>query len=142
VLSCFLAQRASPWLREDSGVRGVADPGGGGGGGSSSGGRPLNKNKVPYPEVKVKGYGEVKFPKGKLIKTDPQPLRDAFTKKLKIGFRTWWHKKYGWYPNPDIYDLHHIHPLAWGGTNDFSNLVPLNRFTQHKLLTGCWASFK
>ncbi|GHT79988.1 hypothetical protein AGMMS50262_24070 [Bacteroidia bacterium] len=39
------------------------------------------------------------------------------------------------------FEIHHIQPLKFGGTNNFQNLVPLQP-QQHMEFTKWWASFK
>ncbi len=39
------------------------------------------------------------------------------------------------------YDIHHIHPREFGGTNDFWNLVPVERASTHKLFNTLWREF-
>jgi len=55
--------------------------------------------------------------------------------------REWYQRGYptpkgGW----EHYDIHHIKPREFGGTNDFSNLVPVERNT-HKLFNTFWREF-
>jgi hypothetical protein len=89
----------------------------------------------------VKGYGEVPFPEGEVQKTTPNSLRTAFDTEYRVQFRNWWHQNYGWYPSPDKYDLHHIQPLSRGGTNDYSNLIPLKRGSEHNAFTKWWLNY-
>jgi hypothetical protein len=98
---------------------------------------PRNRLDEPYPNVKVKGYGKVPFPRGRIRNTDPNPMRSEYTKEFRMAFREWWYDEYGWYPDPARYELHHIRPLAKGGTNSYDNLVPLT-FDQHDLFTNWW----
>lgn len=81
------------------------------------------------------------FQKGNIEVTDPAPIRAQFTSQYRIQFRNWWQDNYGWYPSPDKYDIHHIQPLSRGGTNDFSNLVPLERGAEHAQFTEWWLSY-
>jgi RHS repeat-associated protein len=39
------------------------------------------------------------------------------------------------------YDIHHIQPLEFGGTNDFWNLVPVERTIDHQLFNRFWQQF-
>jgi RHS repeat-associated protein len=111
-----------------------------GSGGSGEGGRPRNQDGIPYPRHTVKGYGEVPFPSGEIKVTDPKPLRKQF-RGIKVEFRKWWYNKYGWFPSPDIYDIHHVKPLSRGGTNDFDNLVPVKKGPDHNQFTTWWKKY-
>ncbi len=42
--------------------------------------------------------------------------------------------------NRSLYDVHHIRPLAYGGSNDYSNLIHLPKAT-HKSVTSWWAGY-
>ena len=43
----------------------------------------------------------------------------------------------GW----DQYDIHHILPVKYGGTNDFWNLVPVFRQTHVQEFNSFWRQF-
>jgi hypothetical protein len=53
-----------------------------------------------------------------------------------------WHRR--GYPTPrsgwEHYDIHHIRPREYGGSNDFWNLVPVERNT-HQLFNRFWEQF-
>jgi RHS repeat-associated protein len=103
--------------------------------------RQTNSKDVDYPTYEVEGYGEVPFPEGEIHVTDPAPMRNAFTKEWRMEFRRWWYDEYGWYPSPDVYDIHHIQPVSRGGTNDFTNLVPILRGADHQQFATWWLSY-
>ena len=42
--------------------------------------------------------------------------------------------------NSSLYDVHHIKPLAYGGSNDYSNLIHLPKAT-HTSVTSWWAGY-
>lgn len=42
--------------------------------------------------------------------------------------------------NSSLYDVHHIKPLAYGGSNNYSNLIHLPKAT-HKNVTSWWAGY-
>ncbi len=100
--------------------------------------RPKNSQGDPYPTQKVRNYGEVPFPSGKIKVTVPDAMRAKFTDTYREKFRTWWKNTYGWYPSETKYQIHHIQPLARNGTNEFSNLVPLLKGIQHQQFTNWW----
>jgi RHS repeat-associated protein len=102
--------------------------------------RPVNRAGVPYPKQHVQGYGEVPFPDGPIAPTSPGPMRAQFTQAYRMQYRAWWYGEYGWYPSPDMYQIHHILPLARGGTNAFENLVPLTG-PAHSPFTSWWVTY-
>jgi hypothetical protein len=102
--------------------------------------RPVNSQGVSYPTVNVSGYGQVPFPEGPITVTDPNPMRAQYTTELRTAFRQQWHSNYGWYPPPDVYEIHHILPLSRGGTNEFTNLVPLPP-SEHLQFTNWWLHY-
>lgn len=42
--------------------------------------------------------------------------------------------------NRSLYDVHHIRPLAYGGSNAYGNLIHLPKAT-HTKVTGWWAGY-
>jgi hypothetical protein len=104
-------------------------------------GAPINNQGVPYPVQEVQGYGTVSFPGGDVTVTNPNPMRTQYTQELRNEYRKYWHDKYGWYPSPDEYEIHHIKPLSRGGTNDFDNMVPLRKGEEHNQFTRWWQSY-
>lgn len=50
------------------------------------------------------------------------------------------------YPVPaggwNNYDIHHIRPREFGGTNNFDNLVPVERQTDHRLFNEFWREYE
>lgn len=95
-----------------------------------------------YPKiVDLRTGAAIPFPAGTLRKIAPD---DAilWTKSDRGAFIREWHKQ--GYPEPPggwgKYDVHHIVPREYGGTNDFSNLVPVLR-TDHQLFNEFWRKF-
>lgn len=72
----------------------------------------------------------------------PESQRVSWTKSDRGAFIQEWHQrgfdipKGGW----DKYDIHHIRPREYGGTNDFWNLVPIDRKT-HQEFNSFWRGF-
>lgn len=67
--------------------------------------------------------------------------KTGFTRKAAY-IRTWFDRKLPKLPGSwSDYELHHIQPREYGGTNDFENLVPLSR-AQHRLFTNWWAGYR
>ena len=110
----------------------------------SSTGQVVNKNGASYPKVYVEGYGEVPFPDGPFTPNNSQVLRSQFTPKYKASFKEWWIQQGRPWPNvPEgsTLNIHHIKPLAHGGTNAFDNLVPMIQPQQHQPFTSWWRGF-
>ena len=101
-----------------------------------------NKHDDPYPSVVDPRTGEdIPFPEGELSKVpkDERVEWDGGTRHDYI--KEWKDRGYGNLPGDwGDYDIHHIRPREYGGTNDFDNLVPLLREI-HKLFTKWWAGF-
>ena len=96
-----------------------------------------------YPQVIDARTGRhIGFPSGITGKVD-KSLRVPWTKQDRASFIAEWHRRGfaeptgGW----DKYDIHHIHPREFGGTNDFWNLVPVERGTHQELFNEFWREF-
>ncbi len=104
-----------------------------------------NSKNTPYPKVVVEGYGEVPFPQGPYTPNNSSVLRTSFTAKYKADFKEWWisqGRPWPQVPEGSTLNIHHIKPLAQGGTNAFDNLVPLVQPEQHQPFTNWWRGFK
>jgi RHS repeat-associated protein len=96
-------------------------------------------------KAKLNLYPEVIDPRnGRLIKLPYADQRVPLELRTERGdfryrfIKEWYDRGYptpkgGWEP----YDVHHIIPIEYGGTNDFWNLVPVERGT-HKLFNDFW----
>lgn len=102
--------------------------------------RPVNSKGVPYPKVKVEGYGEVPFPDGPYTPNNSKNLRSDFTDAYKKDFKTWWIDQGRPWPEGNV-NIHHIKPLSKGGDNSFDNLLPLIQPEQHQPFTNWWRSY-
>lgn len=102
---------------------------------------PTNGKGLPYPQVNVKGYGNVPFPDGPFTPNNSKILRSQFTPGLKKEFKNWWTNMGRPWPEGNV-NIHHIKPLSKGGGNSFDNLVPLIQPEQHQPFTNWWRSFK
>ena len=97
-----------------------------------------------YPKVIDPRTGRhIQFPSGIKGPVDKN-LRVAWdSKKDRAAFIEEWYK--GNYPTPrggwDKYDIHHIQPREFGGTNEFWNLVPVERKTHKDLFNEFWREF-
>ncbi|HEU5383541.1 MAG TPA: HNH endonuclease signature motif containing protein [Ktedonobacteraceae bacterium] len=86
---------------------------------------------------------EVPFPDGDLQPV-PKANRVQWNKITRGQYiKQWYDAGYstpagGWEP----YDIHHILPREYGGTNDFWNLVPLPRDLHQLVVTPWWNLFE
>jgi hypothetical protein len=98
----------------------------------------LNNRNEPYPKVEVQDYGEVPFPKD--AQYTPPDLRVPRSSTYRSDYIDNWNASGK--PKPSGgwggYQIHHIQPLEYGGTNDINNLVHLTQ-PQHDLFTEWWA---
>lgn len=96
-----------------------------------------------YPRVIDPRTGrEIPFPTGELQQV-PRVRRVPWGAVEREAFIRQWIER--GYPPPrggwDNYDIHHIHPRELGGTNDFWNLVPVERGTHQQLFNAFWREF-
>ncbi|MFN6108378.1 MAG: RHS repeat-associated core domain-containing protein, partial [Planctomycetaceae bacterium] len=97
-----------------------------------------------YPKVVDPRTGRnIGFPTGIVGRVD-STLRVSWDSKLdRAAFIAEWYRR--GYPTPPggwpNYDIHHIHPREFGGTNDFWNLVPVERETHQELFNEFWREF-
>ena len=103
----------------------------------------VNRHGQSYPRMVDPRTGEfVSFPENlqSTERADRVPwnsdLRGAYIKEwLDRGYPK---PPHGWEP----YDIHHILPREWSGTNDFENLVPLRRELHQLIVSPWWAGFE
>ena len=129
--------------------------GGGQFGNNSNQSPPTNKKGVAYPKITdVKTGKLMEFPEGDLEivpkenrvewyrnqslanvnRTDPiMCKRDFIEEWYNRGYNT---PSGGW----ELYDIHHIKPRQYGGSNSFDNLTPVQKNT-HDTLDTWWKSF-
>jgi hypothetical protein len=108
-----------------------------------SSGSPVNKAGKPYPNVTDPRTGKpMTFPEGPLERV-PASQRVEWTNQDRGRFiKEWYDRGYqtpqgGW----SEYDIHHIRPREFGGTNDFDNLVPVLRDVHNTEVTPWWNGF-
>ncbi|QSQ21132.1 HNH endonuclease [Pyxidicoccus parkwayensis] len=96
-----------------------------------------------YPEViDPRTARKIPFPNGSL-KRVPKNQRVSWGTDERAAFiREWYERRYptprgGW----GAYDIHHIRPRELGGTNDFWNLVPVERTTHQELFNAFWRDY-
>ena len=97
-----------------------------------------------YPKIIDARTGRhIPFPcgiQGRVLPADRVPKltesqRNAFKREwARRGYET---PRGGW----DNYDIHHIQPREFGGTNDFWNLVPVEWKKDHKEFNRFWGQF-
>ena len=87
-------------------------------------------------------HSRVPFPSGVRDIVD-QGSRVSWTKYDRAAFIAEWCRR--GFPEPRggwaNYDIHHILPREFGGTNDFWNLVPVERLAHQDLLNSFWRTF-
>jgi hypothetical protein len=96
-----------------------------------------------YPSIIDPRTGKsINRPNGELKKVDQNKRVGWDGKQDRARFIKEWHDK--GYATPeggwDQYDVHHIKPRAYGGTNDFDNLVPVKR-SDHELFNRYWERY-
>lgn len=106
--------------------------------------RPVNSLGEPYPEVSDPRTGEpIPAPRDNL-EVVPQSERVNWTNSDRADFIREWHEQ--GYPEPEggwsEYDIHHITPRQYGGTNDFDNLVPVDRGAHQQELNRWWQFYE
>ena len=96
-----------------------------------------------HPEILDPRMGQnIPFPKGKIKfirRADKRPRNT----NLRSEFIDEWHER--GYQTPEggwsRYDIHHIHPVELGGTDDFWNLVPVERKRHQELFNKFWDDY-
>lgn len=73
----------------------------------------------------------------------PESQRAEWTNNSRGAFIREWHDR--GYKTPalpwEAYDIHHIKPLEFGGTNNFDNLTPVIRQVHQQKFTPWWNSY-
>ena len=104
---------------------------------------PVNRAGSAYPRVRNPGTGKlVPYPGDGLVKV-PHAQRVPWTRADRGAYiKEWYDRGYSTPPGGwDNYDIHHIKPREYGGTNAFENLVPLERTTQHAQFNSWWRDY-
>lgn len=103
----------------------------------------VNHRGEEYPEVIDPRTGEPIPPPEGDLEIVPQEERVPWGISERRAFIEEWEAK--GYPVPEggwsEYDIHHIRPREYGGTNDFDNLVPVPRSTHQGQLNPWWSGF-
>ena len=59
-----------------------------------------------------------------------------------VYIKEWFDRGYGKLPNPwEDYDIHHILPCEYGGSNNFGNLAPMLREAERCLFNAFWHNY-
>lgn len=103
----------------------------------------VNKTGKEYPKITDSRTGKnIHFPEGDLQKV-PETKRVVWNKKTRGDYiKEWYERGYdtpegGW----EKYDIHHIQPREYGGTNEFNNLVPVERIAHQTEFTAFWNGY-
>ncbi|MEK5501418.1 HNH endonuclease signature motif containing protein [Bacillus sp. FSL M8-0168] len=102
-----------------------------------------NKKPALYPHAKDSHTKQVMgAPADANMKVVPKDKREDRDPNLRKKFKKWYIKKYGepkW--NWDNYEVHHVIPLKYGGSNDMSNFFPLEKKFHQKTVTPWWSAY-
>jgi hypothetical protein len=103
----------------------------------------VNRAGMPYPEVIDPRTGEpIHFP-GEGLQKVPVSERVTWGAQERGAFIKEWYDR--GYPTPEGgwsgYDIHHIQPREYGGTNDFDNLVPVPRDVHQQQFNPWWREY-
>jgi len=114
--------------------------------------RAVNANLVARIQAKMSLYPKVVDPRTGRNILFPTAIKKRVGKEFRHTWDSsadrgayiaeWYRRGYetpigGW----NKYDIHHIQPLEFGGTNDFWNLVPVERGTHRKEFNAFWREF-
>lgn len=105
---------------------------------------PVNSRGEPYPEVTDPRTGEPIPSPPNDLEIVPQSERVNWTNSDRADFIREWHERGfaepegGW----SNYDIHHITPREYGGTNNFENLVPVERGIHQQELNPWWQFYE
>jgi uncharacterized protein YukE len=105
----------------------------------------VNKNNEPYPQIIDPRTGKpVEFPQGPLTKVPESQQSPPLDNNDRAQY---WREYFGrgnklppGYTTND-YDLHHIRPREYGGTNDYDNLVPLRLDVHQEEFSNWWKNY-
>lgn len=97
----------------------------------------LNKQGVKYPSHKEIYTGRIPEKPSTSLKKNQKPRDPSF----RSNYISWFEKKY---PKANVnwgnYEIHHIRPLLYGGSNDVSNGIALTK-SQHNDYTSWWKNY-
>lgn len=101
----------------------------------------FNFAAMPYPEYADSHSGKKNHEPSTSWSKVKNPV--SWTSEDRRDYIAWYVDTYGdpgwkW----SDYDIHHIRPREYGGTNDTSNLMPVPRSIHQLLITPWWVSYK
>lgn len=102
-----------------------------------------NAKGDPYPQITDPRTGwPVNYP-GDGYSVVPKPDRVVWDGPARAAYiKEWYDRGYGDLPGSwSDYDIHHILPREYGGSNDFNNLVPLLRQQEHVPFSSWWRNY-
>jgi len=105
---------------------------------------PVNSKGDPYPKMTDPRTGQdVPFPAQNQWTWIPEENRVTWNNVTRGEFiKEWIDRGYPDYgPGWKDLDIHHILPREWSGTNDFWNLVPMDRNFHNTVVTPWWNAF-
>jgi hypothetical protein len=99
----------------------------------------LNKKGVPYPIYKDS--------KSKKVMSEPSSTTwtkkyypETWTTSKRTKYLDWYESKYGKITRSE-YEVHHIRPRVYYGSNDYSNLIPLKSSYHRKTVSPWWTNY-
>ncbi|MCM3112032.1 hypothetical protein [Lederbergia lenta] len=99
----------------------------------------INKKGVPYPTYKDSKSGKkMSEPSSTTWKKGYYP--EAWTTSKRNKYLDWYESKYGKITRTD-YEIHHIRPRVYYGSNDYSNLIPLKKTYHKKTVSPWWTNY-
>lgn len=75
------------------------------------------------------------------MKIVPVANRTKWTTTTRTKFRNDFEAKYNVKIDWTNIQIHHMLPLQYGGTNAFSNLLPINTSIQQKIVSPWWTAY-
>lgn len=99
----------------------------------------LNKKGVKYPDYTDPGSKKV-MTKPPTTWSAKSSGACALTTSERNAYRNWYDKNYkalDW----SQYEIHHIRPCKWGGTKDYSNLIPLPTSFHRSVVSPWWVNY-
>ncbi|WP_378107374.1 HNH endonuclease signature motif containing protein [Cohnella cellulosilytica] len=106
----------------------------------------VNKAGMEYPfhyGVDVNGFLNVAAPDtnyATVPSSTVTTLRNTFNNTVRDKYKTYYDTNYGYVNWSNAIEIHHIRPLQYGGTNDYSNLIPLYA-DKHAQFTSWWTNY-
>ncbi|HHY74893.1 MAG TPA: HNH endonuclease [Bacillus bacterium] len=100
----------------------------------------LNKKGVPYVIYKDPKSGKVMTEPSSTTWAKVSATGCALTTTERTNYKKWYDNNYGALNWAD-YEIHHIRPCAYGGTKDYSNLIPIPYSFHRSIVTPWWANY-